>query len=432
MTSVIDIIKDKDDIEGFFNVLGQRGTVDEGNFITAVKQIVKDIKDNKDLALKLYTQKLDDPNFSIETMEVSKEEQKAAYDSLDPNMQRVINKAKDRIYDYHMHQKRETWTYKNQNGETLGQKITPISAVGVYVPGGKASYPSSVLMNVIPAKVAGVKNVTMCTPAVKGYLNPLTLACAYICGVDHIYKIGGAQAIAAMAYGTETIKPVNKIVGPGNIFVALAKKEVYGKVGIDSIAGPSEICIIADDTANAQWVAADLMAQAEHDEIASAVVFVTSEAKALQIKKYVNFNFETATRQNILSVSLKNYSKIIVVDNLDEAIEYANRVAPEHLELAFDDARNYIDRIENAGAIFVGHYSAESFGDYMAGPNHVLPTVGTARFFSPLNVDDFIKKSSIIEFDKASVKDLVDDVDAFAQAEGLEMHAYSARLRGEE
>lgn len=431
MTSVIDIIKNKDDIENFFKVLEQRGAVDEGNYIQAVKQIVKDIKENKDLALKLYTQKLDDPNFTIETMEVTKEEQKAAYDSLDPNMQRVIKKAKDRITDYHMHLRRDTWTYRNKTGEVLGQKITPIENVGVYVPGGKASYPSSVLMNVIPAKVAGVKNVTMCTPAVKGYINPLTLACAYICEVDHIYKIGGAQAIAAMAYGTETIKPVNKIVGPGNIFVALAKKEVYGKVGIDSIAGPSEICIIADNSANPQWVAADLMAQAEHDEIASAVVFVTDEVKGKQIRKYVNFNFETALRQNILAVSLKNYSKIIVVKSIDEAIEYTNRIAPEHLELAFDDARDYIEKVKNAGAIFVGHYSAEAFGDYMAGPNHVLPTVGTAKFFSPLGVDDFIKKSSIIEFNKASVANLVDDVDTFAQAESLEMHAYSARLRGE-
>lgn len=428
---MIEIIKSKKDIDLFFETLKQRGNVSGGDYSQIVKDIIADIIKNGDDALEAYTKKFDDENFSISNMEISKEEQKNAFLSLDENMRNVLIRAKNRIYDYHTHQKRDTWTYEGELGETLGQKITALENVGVYVPGGKAAYPSSVLMNVLPAKVAGVKNITMVTPAPKGYLNPMVLAAAYVCEVDHLYKVGGAQAVAALAYGTKTIGKVDKIVGPGNIFVALAKREVYGTVGIDSIAGPSEICIIGNKTSKANYVAADLLGQAEHDELASSVLLIDDYNKALEIKKELNKFFETSPRKAILEKSLKNYSKIIVVDNIDEAINLANKIAPEHLEIAIDDATNYVDKINNAGAIFIGHYSPESLGDYMAGPNHVLPTVATSRFFSPLGVDDFIKKTSLISFTKEAAMKLIDDVDAFANAEGLQMHALSARVRGE-
>lgn len=429
---MIEIIKEGKEIEQFFEVLNERSSTSSGEYSNVVKGIIADIIENKDNALAKYTKKFDDENFQIENIEVSKTEQKAAFDSLDDNMKKVLYRAKDRIYSYHLHQKRTTWMYEGELGESLGQKITPIARVGVYVPGGKAAYPSSVLMNVMPAKVAGVKSITMVTPAVKGYINPLVLAAAYVCEVDHVYKIGGAQAIAALAYGTESVEKVDKIVGPGNIFVALAKREVYGTVGIDSIAGPSEICIIGDKTSKVNFTAADLLGQAEHDELASSVLLIDDEEKALAIKEKVCQYYNTSSRKHILDKSLRNYSKIIIVKDIYEAIKLANRIAPEHLELAIDDANNYIDEIENAGAIFIGHYSPESLGDYMAGPNHVLPTVGTSRFFSPLGVDDFIKKTSLISFTKDAAMKLIDDVDTFANAEGLEMHALSARVRGEQ
>ena len=428
---MIEIIKEKKDIEEYFQVLKKRGAVNSGKFSDIVKEIVSDIAINGDIALEKYTKKFDDPNFSISNMEVSKEEQKMAFDSLDPKLKAVLLKSKERIYSYHEHQKRETWEYEDKIGAKLGQKITPLSIVGVYVPGGKAAYPSSVLMNVLPAKVAGVKKITMVTPAVKGFVNPLVLAAAYVCEVDHVYKIGGAQAIASLAYGTNTIERVDKIVGPGNIFVALAKREVYGLVGIDSIAGPSEICIIADSTCKPNYVAADLLGQAEHDEQASSTLFITDLEKAKEIKEQLIKYYNDSPRKAILDESLTNCSKIIVVNDLKEAVDYTNRLAPEHLELALDNARSLVDDIKNAGAIFIGHYAAEALGDYMAGPNHVLPTVGTARFFSPLGVDDFIKKSSLIEFSHEACKELIDDVDTFANAEGLGMHALSARVRKE-
>lgn len=426
---MIEIIKEKEDIEEYFNILKKRGAINSGNFSNTVKEICKDVEENGDLAVEKYTKKFDDPNFSISNIEVSKEEQKEAFLGLDPKLKDVLLKSKERIFNYHMHQKRETWEYTDPIGAKLGQKITPLKTVGVYVPGGKAAYPSSVLMNVLPAKVAGVKNITMVTPAVKGYINPLVLAAAYVCEVDHIYKIGGAQAIAALAYGTNTIERVDKIVGPGNIFVALAKREVYGLVGIDSIAGPSEICIIADSSCKPNYVAADLLGQAEHDQQASSTLFITDLAKAKEIKDKLIEYYNTSSRKAILDESLTNYSKIVVVNDIKEAIDYTNRLAPEHLELALDNARSILDDIKNAGAIFIGHYAAEALGDYMAGPNHVLPTVGTARFFSPLGVDDFIKKSSLLEFSHEACKMLIDDVDTFANAEGLEMHALSARVR---
>ena len=428
---MIEIISEKKDIELYFDTLKKRGAVNSGDYSNVVKEIINDIAINGDLALEKYTKKFDDPNFSIDNIEVSKEEQKEAFLNLDPKLKDTLLKSKERIYEYHMHQKRETWEYEDKIGARLGQKISPLERVGVYVPGGKAAYPSSVLMNIMPAKVAGVKEIVMVTPAVKGVINPLVLAAAYVCEVNHLYKVGGAQAIAALAYGTKTITKVDKIVGPGNIFVALAKREVYGLVGIDSIAGPSEICIIADNTCHEKYVAADLLGQAEHDMQASSTLFITDMEKAIKIKEALIKFYNTSSRKEILDSSLTKYSKIVVVDNLDLAIEYTNRVAPEHLELALDNARSIVDKIKNAGAIFIGHYAAEALGDYMAGPNHVLPTVGTARFFSPLGVDDFIKKSSLIEFDHDACLKLIDDVDTFALAEGLEMHALSARVRKE-
>lgn len=428
---MIEIIRDKLDIEEYFSVLNKRGSLNSGEYSDTVKAIVNDVALNGDLALEKYTKKFDNPDFSIDTMEVSKEEQKIAFDNLNEDIKRVLLRSKERVYSYHEHQKRTTWEYEDSIGAKLGQKITPLKRVGVYVPGGKAAYPSSVLMNVLPAKVAGVNEVIMVTPAVKGYINPLVLAAAYVCDVDHLYKVGGAQAIAALAYGTKSIKRVDKIVGPGNIFVALAKREVYGLCGIDSIAGPSEVCVIADKTAHPNFVAADLLAQAEHDPMASSTLFVTDENVAKEVKEYVIKFYNESKRQEILDSSLTKTSKIIICNDLDEAIEYTNRLAPEHLEIALDNAGDYINKIDNAGAIFIGHYTAEAYGDYMAGPNHVLPTCGTARYFSPLGVDDFIKKTSLIEFNKDTALKLLDDVDTFAKEESLEMHALSARIRKE-
>ncbi len=428
---MIEIIKDKKDIDIYLDILNKRGAMSSGKYLNIVQDIIKDVIDNGDEALIKYTKKFDDENFDINRIEITKEEQEKAFLSLDKKMQDILLKSKERIYDYHTHQLRKSFIYEGALGEKLGQRITPLEKVGVYVPGGKASYPSSVLMNVIPAKVAGVKDITMVTPAPLGYVKPSVIAAAYVCGVDHIYKIGGAQAIAALAYGTKTIKAVDKITGPGNIFVALAKKEVYGKVGIDSVAGPSEVLIIANETSNPKFLAADLMAQAEHDEIASSTLVVTDINIANKTLYWINEFIKDSSRKEILNKSLTNYSRIIIVKDLDEACALANKIAPEHLEIAIDNANEYVDKLHNAGAIFIGHYSVESLGDYMAGPNHVLPTCGTARFFSPLGVDDFIKKTSLIEFDKRSCKDLVFDVDAFAKEEGLEMHALSARLRGE-
>lgn len=428
---MIEIIKNNKDIEEFFVTLKKRGQVNSGDFSNIVKGIVSDVEQNGDEALEKYTKKFDNPDFKIEDIEIKKEQLKEAFDNLDENTKKVLLRAKERIYSYHMHQKRETWMYEDSIGAKLGMKVTPIEKVGVYVPGGKAAYPSSVLMNILPAKVAGCKTINMVTPAPKGIINNLVLAAAYVAEVDHVYQVGGAQAIAALAFGTKSIEKVDKIVGPGNIFVALAKREVYGLVGIDSIAGPSEICVVADETCNPKYVAADLLAQAEHDEIASSTLFITSEAKANEVKKELINYYNNAERKAILDKSLTNCSKIIVVNDIKSAIDYANRVAPEHLELAVNDPEKYVDLINNAGAIFMGHYSAESFGDYMSGPNHVLPTVATARFFSPLGVDDFVKKTSLQMLSKEAALSLVDDVDSFAMLEGLTMHALAARVRKE-
>ena len=430
---MLEIIEKENDIEQFFDVLNKRSNMTKNSkFVETVSQICDDVLNNGDDALVNYTKKFDDPNFELKDIEVSKEEIKKAYLSVDKNIIRILEEAYDRIYKFHLTQLRKDYSIKDEYGTIMGVRYTPIESVGVYVPGGKAAYPSTVLMNVVPAKVAGCENITMVTPATKGVLNPIVLACAYIAKVDHVYRIGGAQAIAALAYGTKTIKKVNKIVGPGNIFVALAKREVYGSVGIDSIAGPSEVCMICDETVNSKYAAADLLAQAEHDEMASATCFITSKEKAEEILKYVNEFYNTAARKDILTKSLNNCSKIVVVKDINKAIDYVNRLAPEHLEIDTKDPMDIMAKIKNAGSVFLGTYSAESFGDYMMGPNHVLPTSGTAKYFSALGVDDFIKRSTFQYTTKEGAKALSNDVNDFATLEGLTMHALSAKLRGEE
>lgn len=430
---MLEIIEKENDIEQFFDVLNKRSNMTKNSkFVETVSQICDDVLNNGDDALVNYTKKFDDPNFELKDIEVSKEEIKKAYLSVDKNIIRILEEAYDRIYKFHLTQVRKDYSIKDEYGTIMGVRYTPIESVGVYVPGGKAAYPSTVLMNVVPAKVAGCENITMVTPATKGVLNPIVLACAYIAKVDHVYRIGGAQAIAALAYGTKTIKKVNKIVGPGNIFVALAKREVYGSVGIDSIAGPSEVCMICDETVNPKYAAADLLAQAEHDEMASATCFITSKEKAEEILKYVNEFYNTAARKDILTKSLNNCSKIVVVKDINKAIDYVNRLAPEHLEIDTKDPMDIMAKIKNAGSVFLGTYSAESFGDYMMGPNHVLPTSGTAKYFSALGVDDFIKRSTFQYTTKEGAKALSNDVNDFATLEGLTMHALSAKLRGEE
>lgn len=426
---MLKILKEQNEINDFLSKLDERGNVDEGKYLDVVTNILKDVKANKDEAVLKYTQMFDYKDASLDNLVVSKEEIENAYNSISDRMKDVLKTSKDRVWAYHKHQVRETWTYEETEGEILGQKITPLEKVGVYVPGGKAAYPSSVIMNVVPAKVAGVSEVVMLTPAVGGQLNPMVLAAAHICGVDKIIKIGGAQAIAALAYGTNLVPKVDKIVGPGNIYVALAKKSVFGQVGIDSIAGPSEILVIADESAHPKFVAADLLGQAEHDELASSVLVTTSEKFAYEVLEEVNELMKISIRKPILEKSVKDYCAAIVVKDMKEAINISNMIAPEHLEICVNDAVNYLDDIKNAGAIFVGHYSPEALGDYMAGTNHVLPTNKTARFFSPLGVDDFIKKSSIINFSQRALTNLADRVIDFASEEGLQMHGLSVSFR---
>ena len=362
---------------------------------------------------------------------VTKEEIQEAYDSLEnKELVDIIRKSLNNIKVYHEKQKQYSWFDSKTDGSLLGQKVTPIARVGVYVPGGKAAYPSSVLMNVIPAKVAGVEEIVMVTPPGKdGKVNPNTLIAANEAGVDKIYKVGGAQAIGALAYGTESIKKVDKIVGPGNIFVALAKKAVFGFVSIDSIAGPSEILVLADETANPKYVAADLLSQAEHDELASAILVTTSEELANEVSKWVDKFVKELSRTEIMEKSLENYGYILVAETMDDAIDAANEIASEHLEILTKNPFDTMTRVKNAGAMFLGEYSSEPLGDYFAGPNHVLPTNGTAKFFSPLSVDDFIKKSSIISFSREALEPMSQDIQKFAKAEGLTAHANSIKVR---
>ena len=409
--------------------LDERGNVDNSKTLSIVKEIISNIKEQGDSALILYTNKFDSPLITLDNIKVSEEEIKNGYDAISDELKETFKIARQRIYDFHMHQKEETWTYEN-NGEVLGQKVTPLENVGVYVPGGKAAYPSTVFMDVVPAQVAGVKNIIMTTPCNKeGKVSDVVLAAAYILGIKDIYKCGGAQAIAAMALGTKTIKKVDKIVGPGNIFVALAKKELFGKISIDSVAGPSEILVIADENANPKFVAADLLSQAEHDELASSILLTNSKTLAEEVQEEIKTFIEKLDRKEIINKSLENYGGIIITNTIEEAIEISNEIAPEHLELAVKNPFDYVDKIINAGAMFLGNYSAESLGDYMAGPNHVLPTIHTARFFSPLSVYDFVKRTSIIYFDKDAFNKIGKNVASFAHSEGLTAHALAAEVR---
>ena len=397
-----------------------------------VGAILEEVRENRDKAVFAFTKKFDGADITSENIVVTEEEIKEAYEMVDASLVDIIRKAKENIRIYHEKQKQYSWFDSKPNGTMLGQKVTPLRRVGVYVPGGKAVYPSSVLMNILPAKVAGVDEIIMTTPPGKdGKVNPNTLVAAKEAGVDVIYKVGGAQAIAAMAYGTESIPKVDKIVGPGNIYVALAKKAVYGHVNIDSIAGPSEILVIADETANPRYVAADLLSQAEHDELASAILVTTSEELAKKVSKQVDVFVEELTRTEIMRNSLDNYGYILVADTMEDVIDIANEIASEHLEIMTKNPYDVMMKIRNAGAIFIGEYSSEPLGDYFAGPNHVLPTNGTAKFFSPLSVDDFIKKSSIIAYSREALKEIHLDIEHFAEAEQLTAHANSIKVRFE-
>lgn len=403
-----------------------------GEYEGRVSAIIDDIKSRRDEAVFEYTKKFDGYDLNTDNIIVTEDEIKAAYDEIDDGLVEIIRKALVNIRNYHAKQKRNSWFDATPDGTILGQKITPLARVGVYVPGGKAAYPSSVLMNVVPAKVAGVDEIIMCTPPGKdGKIYCGTLVAAKEAGVDVIYKVGGAQAIAAMAYGTESVPKVDKIVGPGNIYVALAKKAVYGQVGIDSIAGPSEIMVLADESANPRFVAADLLSQAEHDELASAILVTTSRELAEKVSEETEGFLRELSRKQIIEKSLENYGYILLAKDMDEAVAVVNEIASEHLELVTKDPFQTMTKIRNAGAIFLGEYSSEPLGDYFAGPNHVLPTNGTAKFFSPLEVDDFIKKSSIISYSREALGAIHTDIEKFAQAEGLTAHANSIKVRFE-
>jgi len=398
-----------------------------------VQEIVENVRNRRDEALIEYTEKFDGVNLSAEQLRVTEEEILEALSLVEPSLLSVMKKSMKNIREYHEKQKQYSWFDSQPDGVILGQKVTPLASVGVYVPGGKAAYPSSVLMNIIPAKVAGVERIVMVTPPGKdGKVNPVTLAAAHLAGVTESYKVGGAQAVAALAFGTESIPRVDKITGPGNIFVALAKKAVYGHVSIDSIAGPSEILVLADDSANPRYVAADLLSQAEHDELASGILVTTSMELAKNVSEEVEEFLKNLSRREILKKSLENYGYILVADSMADAIDTANQIASEHLEIVTRNPFAVMTKIRNAGAIFLGEYSSEPLGDYFAGPNHVLPTNGTAKFFSPLGVDDYVKKSSIIYYSKEALEPIHRDIEAFAEAEGLTAHANSIRVRFEE
>lgn len=403
-----------------------------GQYEQTVNEIIENVKENRDKALFDYTMKFDHCSLTAETIQVTREEIEEAYTKVNPDLVEVMKKSAANITKFHQKQLHNSWIAPEEDGTILGQKILPIEISGVYVPGGKAAYPSSVLMNVLPAKVAGVKRIIMTTPPGKdGKVNLGTLVAADIAGVNEIYKVGGAQAIAAMAFGTESIPKVDKITGPGNIFVALAKKACFGFVSIDSIAGPSEILVLADETANPRYVAADLLSQAEHDELASAILITTSRELAEKVSVEVENFTKELSREQIIRSSLDNYGNIFVAETMDEAIAAANEIASEHLEILTVNPFETMTKIKNAGAIFLGEYSSEPLGDYFAGPNHILPTNGTAKFFSPLNVDDFMKKTSIISYSKDALKKVHKDIELFAKEEGLTAHANSIKVRFE-
>lgn len=401
-----------------------------GKYEESVREILDAVWERRDEALFEYTKRFDGADINASNILVTEGEIEEAYGTVDQNLLGVIRKALVNVRSYHEKQMQYSWFDSKPDGTMLGQKVTALQRIGVYVPGGKAAYPSSVLMNVMPAKVAGVEEIIMVTPPGKdGRVTPTTLVAAKEAGVDKIYKAGGAQAVGALAYGTESIPKVDKIVGPGNIYVALAKKAVYGHVSIDSIAGPSEILVLADETANPRYAAADLLSQAEHDELACAILVTTSMELAKQVSEWVKRFTEELSRGEIIQKSLNNYGHILVADNMEEAIDAANEIASEHLEIMTADPFNVMTRIRNAGAIFIGEYSSEPLGDYFAGPNHVLPTNGTAKFFSPLSVDDFIKKSSIISYSREALEKIHTDIEQFAEAEHLTAHANSIRVR---
>ncbi|MBS7238890.1 MAG: histidinol dehydrogenase [Acetatifactor sp.] len=423
----------KETKQGILDDLLKRSPNNYSQYEAAVNDIIENVKARRDAAIFEYTARFDRFPLNAECIRVTREEIDEAYTKLDAGLIEVIRKSADNIRAFHSKQLRNSWFDAKEDGTILGMKITPIERAGVYVPGGKAAYPSSVLMNVIPARVAGVKEIIMTTPpSPEGKVNPGTLVAADIAGVDTIYKVGGAQAIAAMAFGTESIPKVDKITGPGNIFVALAKKAVYGYVSIDSIAGPSEILVLADESANPRYVAADLLSQAEHDELASAILITTSEELAKQVSEQVEIFVESLSRTEIMRKSLENYGYILVAETMQDAIDAANEIASEHLEILTVNPFEVMTKIKNAGAIFMGEYASEPLGDYFAGPNHILPTNGTAKFFSPVNVDDFIKKTSIISYSREALEKVHRDIELFAQSEGLTAHANSIKVRFED
>ena len=423
----------KESTKDILENLLKRSPNNYGKFEAAVADILANVKEKGDEALFSYTKEFDKVEVTPETIRVTEAEIEEAYKAVDASLLEVIRKALVNIRSYHEKQRQNSWFTSTENGTMLGQKVTPLNRVGVYVPGGKAVYPSSVLMNIVPAKVAGVPHIVMTTPPGKdGKVNPSTLVAAKEAGADEIYKVGGAQAIGALAYGTASIPKVDKIVGPGNIFVALAKKAVYGHVSIDSIAGPSEILVLADETANAHYVAADLLSQAEHDEMASAILITTSKELAQNVEKEIEGYLKVLSRKEIIEKSLENFGYILIAEDMDEAIEAANEIASEHMEIVTKNAFEVMMKVRNAGAIFIGEYSSEPLGDYFAGPNHVLPTNGTAKFFSALSVDDFIKKSSIVYYSRSALQEIHKDIIQFASSEQLTAHANSIAVRFEE
>ena len=423
----------KESTKDILENLLKRSPNNYGKFESTVAQILDKVKNEGDAALFAYTKEFDKADVTKETIRVTDAEIEEAYAQIDPALLGVIRKALVNIRQYHEKQIQNSWFTSTTDGTMLGQKVTPLNRVGVYVPGGKAVYPSSVLMNIVPAKVAGVPHIVMTTPPGKdGKVCASTLVAAKEAGADEIYKVGGAQAIGALAFGTESIPKVDKIVGPGNIFVALAKKAVYGYVSIDSIAGPSEILVLADETANPRYVAADLLSQAEHDELASAILVTTSEKLAHEVSDQVDGFLKELSRAEIISKSLDNYGYILLADTMEDVIDVANEIASEHLEIQTKNPFEVMTKIRNAGAIFIGEYASEPLGDYFAGPNHILPTNGTAKFFSPLSVDDFIKKSSIISYSREALQKVHKDIESFAKAEQLTAHANSIHVRFEE
>lgn len=423
----------KESTKDILENLLKRSPNNYGKFEAAVADILANVKEKGDEALFSYTKEFDKVEVTPETIRVTEAEIEEAYKAVDASLLEVIRKALVNIRSYHEKQRQNSWFTSTENGTMLGQKVTPLNRVGVYVPGGKAVYSSSVLMNIVPAKVAGVPHIVMTTPPGKdGKVNPSTLVAAKEAGADEIYKVGGAQAIGALAYGTASIPKVDKIVGPGNIFVALAKKAVYGHVSIDSIAGPSEILVLADETANAHYVAADLLSQAEHDEMASAILITTSTELAQNVEKEIEGYLKVLSRKEIIEKSLENFGYILIAEDMDEAIEAANEIASEHMEIVTKNAFEVMMKVRNAGAIFIGEYSSEPLGDYFAGPNHVLPTNGTAKFFSALSVDDFIKKSSIVYYSRTALQEIHKDIIQFASSEQLTAHANSIAVRFEE